>query len=383
MSIVSITIRCYLAAWLILLSVDLVGAGDLQFEKIGKAGVIDWVGQRLTATGVGVGGDSSTSPSKAEMAAQRTAVVVARRNLLEVVKGVAIDSRTTIEQSMLVDDSVVATINGFLRSSRIDRTLLREDGSVEATVSIALTGPLGETLNRLAAGPSSSERSWEARIFRLEKRVAALEEQLAGMHHAAAQNRAIMQILIEWSGARMPYQPNSALVVDAQLTQSSNVGELQRRLAIQENRYAVLAQQMKTISKRLSAVEADRQVSQQGGPQPKARRYPYTGIVIDARNLGFRPCLKPEIYGNGRQLYPGSFVPLETAVRSGYVRYYRNLTLAQQSKRVGSLPLTIRAVDTANGQRSLAIDPAAVDTLQEMAAVDDNILAACKVVIVF
>ena len=383
MSIVSLALRWCLIGWLVILYAGMVGADDQRFEKIGKAGVIDWVGQRLTATGYGAVSQTTTSPAKSEIVAQRTAVVVARRNLLEVVKGVAIDSRTTIEQSMLKDDRIVATIKGFLSASRIDRTRVLADGSVEATVSISLAGSLGETLNRLAVDSPSGGSSLAARITQLETRVSKLEDQIAAIHHASVESHVMVQLLLEWSAAGAFSRPNAAMVVEAQQTDLPDMADMQRRLALQEDRYAALVQQLKLITKRLTDIETDRQASPRSQAPAPAERLPYTGIVIDARGLGFKPCLKPEIYGNGRRLYPDRYIRPETAIRSGYVRYYRDLTLAQQSKRVGSLPLTIKARDTANGQRSLTIDPAAVDTLQKLAAVSDGVLAECKVVIVF
>ena len=109
----------------------------------------------------------------------------------------------------------------------------------------------------------------------------------------------------------------------------------------------------------------------------------YTGLVIDARNTGFRPCLKPEISGRGQVLYPGNYINQEKAIRSGYVRYYRNLARAQKSARVGSLPLTIKATGTVQEKRGLSISTADSQALSRMSADPDGFLANCQVIIVF
>ena len=110
---------------------------------------------------------------------------------------------------------------------------------------------------------------------------------------------------------------------------------------------------------------------------------PYTGLVVDARETGFRPCLKPEIYAPSELLYPGGAVDPATAVRGGYVRYYRQLGRAQQSARAGALPYTIKARGIYRGQRSLAVDAEAARRLKEIMALPDNFFKKAHVVIVF
>jgi len=94
-------------------------------------------------------------------------------------------------------------------------------------------------------------------------------------------------------------------------------------------------------------------------------------------------CLKPEIFAKGGLVYPGAYVDMQKAVRKGYVRYYRQIGRAQQSKRVGKLPYTLRAKGTWQGKRNLEIDDKAYNTLKSQMEVPDNFLTNCKVVIVF
>jgi len=110
---------------------------------------------------------------------------------------------------------------------------------------------------------------------------------------------------------------------------------------------------------------------------------PYTGLVIDARQIGFKPCLKPTIFCRGEQLYPGEYLDLQKAIKNGYVRYYNNKAQAQQSQRAGSLPYVISAKGTFEGDRSLLVGPQAYTILKAIAESPDNFLADCRVVIVF
>lgn len=91
---------------------------------------------------------------------------------------------------------------------------------------------------------------------------------------------------------------------------------------------------------------------------------PCSSPVIDAREIGFRPCLKPAVYAGAELICPGNAVTQDVAVRGGNVRYYRRLGRAQQSLRAGALPLTIQAVDTSHGERSVTINTEAARQIQ-------------------
>jgi len=63
----------------------------LQDEKIGDYGYIDWLNQKVYAKGLGIAPKNKRNSTQANALAYRAAVVVAQRNLLEVIKGVHID----------------------------------------------------------------------------------------------------------------------------------------------------------------------------------------------------------------------------------------------------------------------------------------------------
>lgn len=111
-----------------------------------EAGSIDWQSAQASAVGVGSPPRAASSQGQARAMAVRAATVVARRNLLEIIKGVQIDSRTSIENYMLADDTVVSTVRGYLQNSQVYDVAYMSDGSVEVTVGIGLRGKLSEAV---------------------------------------------------------------------------------------------------------------------------------------------------------------------------------------------------------------------------------------------
>ncbi|MFW5487049.1 MAG: LPP20 family lipoprotein [Desulfovibrio sp.] len=103
-------------------------------------GQVDWQKGLVTAIGVGAPPPNAVNMAQARAMAVRAATVVARRNLLEIVKGVQIDSQTTVENYMVTSDVVQTQVRGFLQNSQILDTAYMSDGSVEVTVGISLHG---------------------------------------------------------------------------------------------------------------------------------------------------------------------------------------------------------------------------------------------------
>ena len=117
---------------------------------------------------------------------------------------------------------------------------------------------------------------------------------------------------------------------------------------------------------------------------PEPSRPGYTGLVVDARGLGFKPTLKPELYAGDDLVYPGPGLDADTAARQGLARYYRDLSQAQQSPLVGDLPMTVKAGALRPGKDgALALDSEASTILRDLAMSSGGFLDSARVVIVF
>ncbi|MCP3955254.1 MAG: hypothetical protein GY697_23995 [Desulfobacterales bacterium] len=354
-------------------------------EKIDNAGTIDWVTRKLTATGIGVPTQKAIGQAQMRAMVRRAAIVVARRNLLEVVKGVHIDSTTRVQNFMVKSDTIESRIKGVLSGSSVVDVIINSNGTAVATVSIPLTGPLEAMLMRMVVQPPKSPvrslplKEIDSRIRFLEKRVRTLEEKVGRLKSVSVSQEQMLIMFRRFAEAWLDYVETVPTVMPAGLASGESVTELKNQTARQEAVLTQITARLNNMATRLKALEEGKT-----RPMVKTSRATvnYTGLVIDARNTGFRPCLKPEIAGP-QVIYPGNYINREQAVRSGYVRYYRNLARAQRSLRAGSLPLTLKATGTGHSKRSLSIRTADYKALVKMSADRDGFLANCKVIIVF
>lgn len=115
-------------------------------QSVGSTGKVDWTTGMITAVGIGAPPAQPANAAQARAMAERAAQVVALRNLLEAVKGVRVDSATTVENFMVTSDVIKTEVSGFIQGAMpIDKKYM-SDGSVEVTVGMRLTGALADTL---------------------------------------------------------------------------------------------------------------------------------------------------------------------------------------------------------------------------------------------
>jgi hypothetical protein len=116
-------------------------------EAIERAGTgkINWTGGWVETTGLGAP-PAKAPAGQARAMAQRAAHVVALRNLLEIVKGVRVDSATLVENYMVTNDVIKTQVSGFVKGAVTTKTEVQADGAVEVTVRMPLWGSGTESL---------------------------------------------------------------------------------------------------------------------------------------------------------------------------------------------------------------------------------------------
>jgi hypothetical protein len=125
---------------------QLVGTIKDVETSVGSSGKIDWTTGVITSVGIGAPPAQPANAAQARAMAERAAQVVAYRNLLEAVKGVRIDSTTTVENFMVTSDVVRTQVSGFVQGAMVMDKKYMSDGSVEVTVGMKLTGALADSL---------------------------------------------------------------------------------------------------------------------------------------------------------------------------------------------------------------------------------------------
>ncbi len=111
---------------------------DTAVREVYDKGEINWTAGVVRAKGYGFM-DPKKPRGQAKLLAERAAVVDARRNLLEILKGVHITSETVVEDYMTQSDIVVQRVEGIVKGARvIGKPKYYKDGRVEVVVEVSL-----------------------------------------------------------------------------------------------------------------------------------------------------------------------------------------------------------------------------------------------------
>lgn len=99
----------------------------LAADDFGK-GAINWTDGYIDAVGYGTA-QPTGHKGKDRINARRVAEVVAQRTLLETIKGVRIDSMTTVENSMLSEDVIKSRVEGIIKGAQTIEEKIEWEGN--------------------------------------------------------------------------------------------------------------------------------------------------------------------------------------------------------------------------------------------------------------
>lgn len=92
-------------------------------------------------TAVGYGALPAGMPvGRAKMLARRAAIVDAQRNLVEIIKGTAVDAATTVENYLVTSDIVKTKVNGMVTGAMVIAEKMDADGAYEVTMEVPMYG---------------------------------------------------------------------------------------------------------------------------------------------------------------------------------------------------------------------------------------------------
>ncbi len=127
----------FFALSLLILPMPVSAQNYIQSFKNGK---IDWSNGIIETIGVGAPPAKPKNSAQARAVAKRASVAMARRNLLEIINRIQINSRTLIKDFIDKSDIIRKEVSELSKNSHVVNIQYMSNGSVEATVAIELTG---------------------------------------------------------------------------------------------------------------------------------------------------------------------------------------------------------------------------------------------------
>ena len=118
-------------------------------EKVGQ-GSVNWSAGYIEAVGIGAPADKSIGKANARPMALRAAKVDAYRNLLEITKGVQVDSATSVKDFTVESDVINTQVSGLVKGAVVVDQQYMSDGTVEVRLRMPLYGNLAQIIMPLA-----------------------------------------------------------------------------------------------------------------------------------------------------------------------------------------------------------------------------------------
>ena len=255
---------------------------------------VDWGNSTITVTGSGIAPANAHNAAQARMLARRAAVVDGYRQLAEAVKGVNVDSETTVQNMMVVSDTTKTKVSAFIQGAKIVSEKVIPDGGYEVTMTVSMFG----VSNSLASAVMPKPAAVEA----FPQPVATVAPSVPASVH------------VDVTVTTQPTVPTPAPTTPVAPQASS-----------------------------ASAAPTGKAI---GG---------YTGLIVDCSGLGLKPVMSPVIKNaSGQPIYGDKNLDYDRVVSNGMAAYTVDI---HNAVRAGSNPLVVRAVslDNHNGNPILSV----------------------------
>lgn len=325
------------------------GPGDA-VEKM-SSGTINWTTSEVYATGIGVPPAMPVNSAQARAMAERAAFVVALRNLLETVKGVRVDSETTVENFMVKSDVIRTRVDGIVKGARVLKTQYLSDGSVEILVAMPMKGALMDTIVPDTFGRPLVAQT-PLKVTPAPGRPSDLKPAPVPSQPAKPQIPSPVPV--------KPAEPSKP-----SLPQTATVPEKKPEPPKQPE-----------LPKPVQTPEGGATIAFKGGTA--------TGVVVDGRGLGLRPALLPRIVDSqGQEIYVGQVVTRTNAVEQGVAGYAKDVNAAANNFRVTDNPAVLKGLRASGAARTdIVVGQADAQMLRQLSSKGD-FLQYCRVIIVY
>jgi hypothetical protein len=118
-------------------------------EKVGQ-GSVNWSAGYIEAVGIGAPSEKTIGKPNARPMALRAAKIDALRNLLEITKGVQVDSTTTVKDFTVESDVINTQVSGLVQGAQVVDQQYLSDGTVEVRLRLPLYGNLARMIMPIA-----------------------------------------------------------------------------------------------------------------------------------------------------------------------------------------------------------------------------------------
>ena len=274
-------------------------------------GMVNWTQSVVTAKGSGAPPTGVTIISQARLMAERAAKADALRNLLEAVKGVRVDSETTIETFTTKSDRILTRVSGIVKGAIVVDKRYLSDGGVEVTVAVKLTGellevmlqelpPLTKPLMPIPAMPPVTQPLRPPAVTSPEPPPAP--KTLPPPTPPAPLRETKVPPPPPDEGKKIPPTPEVQAKVEGKLD---------------------------------------------------LKKLEYSGLIVDARKLGLRPALIPKILNQkGELVYSSHSVEQKDLVKMGLVGYAKDVDAAAKNQRVTADPYVVPGLNAAGEKKA-------------------------------
>lgn len=271
--------------------------------------------------------EAESATGQSSFAAKISSKIIAQRNMLEVIKGVRIDSEVTVQDGFKSSEIIKSRVEGFIRGSQVLSNKYDEKtGAATAQIRIEM-GP--DLLSALLSDPT--QLTWNERVIQLWDRFSIVAQANAMESYDSKERETVLKLLNDMREAgNKPAE-----------TYLNNV--------------------LTTLKKQKN----------------------YTGILIDVRNASkFQKALIVKLVDSkGNELYPSKLVSKELLTkRNTSMGFMLGLDDARHDKRIFHIPLEISAKDVYYNRRSdIMLNDAQIEQINRL---NPEILQNAKIVLV-
>lgn len=279
---------------------------------------INWTQGIITCQGESAEGQNS-------FAAKLSAKIIAQRNILEIIKGVRIDSVVTIEEGMFSSEVIRSRVEGVVRGGEIiSNKFYKEDGYAVATIKLQMGKDL---LSALLSDPNK----------------------------------------LSWNEKVQQYWNNLNIVPNLQASTYTQHDKETLEKLLEDLRKNGNQNMSAYISNVLENIEEES----------------YSGVLIDISEISdFKKAMIVKLVDqSGNEIYPHNIVSKKTLLkRNTSVGYMYGIQDARKHKRVLDHPIELKATSIYKKRYSNII--LTEDQIQKINALDASVLKNAKIILV-